>query len=118
MTSNEDKIGPQMSANGQAGLATPLRDSIHEPRPRPPARRKPFIVAASLVVATLVGWAVYHRSQSIATSSGGAATARGQTLPVPVVTVATARKGDIGVFVNALGVVTPLNTVSVSSRVT
>ena len=45
---------------------------------------------------------------------------RGKTVSAPpVVQVATAvvKRGDIGTFVNALGVVTPLNTVSVKSRV-
>src|SRR5262245_6321268 len=41
----------------------------------------------------------------------------GATPPTLMIATATAQKGDIGVYVSALGVVTPLNTVAVRSRV-
>jgi multidrug efflux system membrane fusion protein len=55
-----------------------------------------------------------HRSRSEASSTSRRGGSASETI---VVSQATAQSGDIGIYVNALGVVTPLNTVSVNSRV-
>src|SRR6185437_1132527 len=49
---------------------------------------------------------------------GGNSPSKAAPPPPPVaISTATVTEGDIGVYVNALGTVTPINTVSITSRV-
>jgi multidrug efflux system membrane fusion protein len=86
-----------------------------------PSRAWIWLVVVALAVAGF--W--YYRSQhSAAQTSAAAPAAFGQpgsagtpgSFAIPVV-VATATKGDLPVYLNGLGTVTPLNTVTVRSRV-
>jgi membrane fusion protein, multidrug efflux system len=75
-----------------------------------------MVIALAIVLAVGGIFLLRHREQSQSETSptsrrGGSASATIMVSP------ATAQKGDIGIYVNALGVVTPLNTVSVNSRV-
>ena len=65
-------------------------------------------------VILLVGVSACTRQSSAPAAGGrGGGGGMGQTM----ISTATAHQGDIGVYVNALGVVTPLKTVSINSRV-
>lgn len=65
-----------------------------------------------VVAVIVVGVALWQRRGATPQANSGAAAAR----PV-VVSTAVAHQGDIGVYLNALGTVTPVYTVSVTSRV-
>jgi len=70
-----------------------------------------------LVVAlAVVGAYVLYRQHQAAGQAAQAQQAAGAQRGVPV-TTGKASKGDIGVYVEALGAVTPVNTVNVTSRV-
>jgi membrane fusion protein, multidrug efflux system len=74
-----------------------------------------WVVILILLVAGCI-FLLRHRgqSQSETQSTSGRG---GSGVAAIMVSAATAREGDIGIYVNALGVVTPLNTVSVNSRI-
>ena len=106
----------RVSGNGQGAEASPRHDANHDAQLKPPARRQFVIVAAFLVVAALVGWAVYHRLRSNTPTSARAAAARGQTLPVPVVEGVVSSR-DVPIYLDGLGTVQAFNTVAVHTRV-
>ena len=73
-----------------------------------------------LVVAGVVIFILHNNASKktqTASSGSGAGGRRGMTGPVPV-TVATATKGDMGVYIDAIGTVTPVYTDSITAQVT
>jgi multidrug efflux system membrane fusion protein len=86
--------------------------SDNAPQPRPARRHRWVWVALIAVLAVSAVVFIRWRDEAAAKQ------AKASKAPpaIPVVTV-NARKGDIGVYVTGLGTVTPLNTITVKSRV-
>jgi multidrug efflux system membrane fusion protein len=84
-----------------------FREPIHE-------KKSHGWVWALLLIALAVAGVLYYQHRS----SGDASKAKAAPPPRAVpVTTAPAKKGDIGIYVEALGTVTPVYTVTVTSRV-
>jgi len=86
----------------------------HLPPGSPSAGKNHKWVWALVVVIILVVGAFYYLRQSKQRASSIQADPAPRAVPV---SAAAARKGDIGVYINALGTVTPVYTVTVTSRV-
>ena len=72
-----------------------------------------WLLVLGILAAGVIYW--YHRASAGKEASSSAAAARASAV-TPVV-AATAQRGDIGVYFNGLGAVTPIYTVTVKSRV-
>jgi multidrug efflux system membrane fusion protein len=81
----------------------------------PPKRRHlwPWIVGVIILLLVLITFLTHRHSAAEAGAGRGRGGAGGPT----VISTATAQTGTIGVYVNALGTVTPVYTVSVEARV-
>lgn len=90
----------------------------------PRSRRAVWVWLIVLMVAAVAVYFIYERLARAPAQTGNATSARkagpgalkGGAGPIPVV-AATARRGDVDVYINGLGTVTPLRTVTVRSRV-
>lgn len=87
-----------------------------EPANSAKKRRHRWIWVIVLLLFALLFFWVYKQHSTSATAAGGGR--RGaMTGPVPV-TLATATKGSIGVYLNAIGTVTPVYTDTITAQVT
>ncbi|HEX4488751.1 MAG TPA: biotin/lipoyl-binding protein, partial [Terriglobales bacterium] len=89
------------------------------PASEPPRRKKHIWVwLVVLALFGLLAWAVIHHKPATAAAGQGGGRRGGGAGggPVPV-TVATAKSGSLGIYVGAIGTVTPIYTVSVSPQV-
>jgi multidrug efflux system membrane fusion protein len=69
-----------------------------------------------LAFAALFWWIMHHHSAAPAAGGGGGR--RGAAGGTVNLTTATAHEGSIGVYIDAIGTVTPLHTVTINSQVT
>jgi multidrug efflux system membrane fusion protein len=75
-----------------------------------------LVIVASIVVVGLLAWGVTYRIMHPAAAAGAGGAKSGGKGGTPVV-VAKVRKGNLDLYLNGLGTVTPLNSVSIHTRV-
>ena len=101
--------------------APPAPPAPETPETGEPHRRRPWLLIASVIV--IAAFLFFHfrgggkppAAQGQAGGRGGPG-GKGPERPVPVLAT-TAKTKDVGVYLNGLGTVAPLNTVNVRSRV-
>jgi len=101
--STENSTAQKYAVNNPAIISNDSRQSS-------PSRWWVWVLAVIVIIAAIILWQ-RHSSNSEAKASADPA-----SRPT-LISTATARQGDIGIFLNALGTVTPVYTVTVTSRV-
>jgi multidrug efflux system membrane fusion protein len=87
----------------------------HSPADSAKKRRHLWIWVIILLFFGLLFWWVWRQHSASATAPAGRGAGAGSAVPV---TVATATKGSIGVYLEAIGTITPIYTDSITAQVT
>jgi membrane fusion protein, multidrug efflux system len=94
----------------------PHSDPGQPPKDSTKKRRHLWIWVIILVLFAFLFWWVWHQHSASATAGGGGrGAAAGGTVAI---TTATAKKGSVGVYLQAIGTVTPTYTDSITAQVT
>ena len=109
----EAQTADNLGSNFAATQVTPdLESRIHRGR-----RRWIWITVILVLVAALIFYRSTHNPAGATTKASGGGAARGQNGPAAI-TVGQSRRGNMNIYVDALGTVTPTNTVTVYSQIT
>jgi multidrug efflux system membrane fusion protein len=100
-------------------IPEPPKTESHPPPPHPHSRRKIWVYALLLLLGLGTFFLLHNHNAAKAASAktAGAKGGRGGTAGVTPVVAVEAKTGNIGVYVTGLGAITPLQTVTVKSRV-
>jgi len=118
--SDQEKEIPIADINETSSLSPDYQIPDRDPAPEPPRRRnvaRIVVWSVSLLILVVVIVLVWHHHENAKKAAAAAAAARAKAAGITIST-ATAQKGDIGVYLEAIGTVTPVYTDSITSQVT
>ncbi len=104
------------STSSEHAAAPPSRPPTTPPAVHPKKRRSWIAVIIVLVLAGVV-FLLYHQYEAAQQAKAEANAKKNESERGVPVSTAAAKKGDIGIYVEAIGTVTPVYTVTVTSRV-